>query len=340
MIGIAAVAAVCTLVAAWLLLVSTPAAVGEGSAFKTAARCASDHDPSGDCLRTVGARVDHTERVNGRKTASYRLYLVEADGTTGRTTLGGSPSEPPVASPGTKIEVTHWRGQIRYVDFDTGRKYTHADPRDDYKIVAAVGLALGLYGTGFLWGWLWLALHSRVTKRARPWQIGLPLMAGICLTPVGAVAPWATDDMGAALRLVGLATAAVAAACAVAAVFLWRRRRGDETIAVTPSVPTEEQHFAGQILGEVPYAERGTHLLAADGYLAATPGHPGTAFRRVVPRTLTPLRVRHPYWADPSPQAYEGRAWVLECEDDGVPVLIVTHRKHMPWVVGALTPRP
>ncbi|MBV1938975.1 hypothetical protein KUF83_20805 [Streptomyces sp. BV286] len=344
MIGAGAVAAVCALVAAWLLLITTPAAINEGTAFEAAVRCepvgeASD-EASGDCLRTVGARVDRTEQVEGRKTPSYRLYVDEPDGTTGRTTLGGSPAKSPAATPGARVEVTYWRGQIRYVDFEAGRKYTHADPRDDYKLFAAWGLAVGLYGTGFLWCWYWLTRRARLARRAQPWQLVLFFLAATCLAVVGGFAPWATDDMGAALLLVGQATAVTVAVCSVAAVFLWRRQGGDETIDVPPSVPAEEKHFAGQILGEVPYADRGTHLVAGAGYLASTPGHAGMAHRRSVPGSLTPIRVRHPYWTDPSSPAYEGRAWVLECEDDGVPVLIVTHRKHMPWVVGALAPRP
>ncbi|PSM45173.1 hypothetical protein C6Y14_03605 [Streptomyces dioscori] len=340
----------CALAAAWLLLISTPAAIAEGHAFRTASRCASndsasDDSASGgsasdDCLRTVGARIDRTEDVRGRKTPSYRLYVVEADGTEGRATLGGSPSERPAATSGADVQVTYWRGQIRYVDLAAGRKYSHADPRDDYKPVATAGLAIGLYGTGFLWCWLWMALHSRVAKRAHPWDIGLPFLAAVCLALVGAFAPWATDDMGAALLLVGEATAVAVAVCAVTAVLLRRRRRGDDSIDVPPVVPTEEQHFPGRIVGGVPYAEHGTHLLAAPGLLATTMGHPGVAHRRAVPRTLTPLRVRHPYWSDPSPTDLRGQAWVLECEDEGVPVLIVVHRQHMPWVLGALTPRP
>ncbi|MFD6286494.1 hypothetical protein [Streptomyces sp. NPDC060205] len=340
LIGAAAVAAVCALAAAWLLLISTPAAIGDGHAFRTASRCAPDDSASDDCLRTVGARIDHTEEVRGRRTSSYRLYVVEADGTEGRATLGGGPSVSPVASPGAAVRVTYWRGQIRYVDFAAGRRYTHADPRDDYKVVATAGLAIGLYGTGFLWCWFWMALHARVARRAQPWDIGLPFLAAVCLAVVGACAPWATDDMGAALLLVAEATAVAVAVCAVTAVLLRRRRRGDDTIDVPPTRPTEEQHFPGRIVGEVPYAEHGTHLLAAAGLLATTMGHPGVAHRRAVPRTLTPLRVRHPYWSDPSPPDLRGRAWVLECEDEGVPVLIVTQRQHMPWVLGALAPRP
>ncbi|MFD8590332.1 hypothetical protein ACFV1B_12430 [Streptomyces sp. NPDC059637] len=35
-----------------------------------------------------------------------------------------------------------------------------------------------------------------------------------------------------------------------------------------------------------------------------------------------------------------GRAPVLECEDNGVPVLVVTRREDMPLVLGALRPAP
>ncbi|MCX4238296.1 hypothetical protein [Streptomyces ortus] len=344
-IGAAAVGSVCALVAAWLLLVSTPAAISEGNAFRAAPRCASDGSgpgggASGDCLRTVSARIDRTEDVRGRKTPSYHLYVVAADGTKGRARLGGSPTERPVASPGADVEVTYWRGRIRYVDLAAGRKYSHADPRDDYKVVASPGLAVGLYGTGFLWCWFWTALHSRAARRAHPWDLGVAFLAAVCLAVVGGLAPWVTDDMGAALLLVGLAVAVAVAVCVAIAVVLRLRRRGDDTIDVPPSVPTGEQHFPGRILGEVPYAERGTHLLAAAGRLATTMGHPGAAHRRAVPRTLTPLRVRHPYWSDASPTGLRGEAQVLECEDGGVPVLVVTGREHMPWVLGALTPRP
>ncbi|NSL43718.1 hypothetical protein [Streptomyces sp. 8P21H-1] len=231
----------------------------------------------------------------------YRLYVVRADGDTGRATLGGSPPEPPLASSGADVHVTYWRGQIRYVDFGSGREYTRADPRDDYKLLAACGLAIGLYGTDFLWCGYWRTRHARTARRMRAWQIALPFVASGCLALLGGFAPWVTDDMGAALRLVGQGTAAVAAGCLPVALFLRRRPPGDDTVTVRPSVPVGERRFPGQILGEVPHAGQGTHLLAADGRLMTTPGHAGAAFRRAVPPTLTPLRVRHPYWTDPSP---------------------------------------
>ncbi|MBC9730621.1 hypothetical protein [Streptomyces sp. TRM68367] len=108
---------------------------------------------------------------------------------------------------------------------------------------------------------------------------------------------------------------------------------------MTPKVPGTERRFSGAIIGDKPYAGRGGLLLVGPGYLASTPDPTGVAFRREVPPTLTPLRVRPPYWTDPDERPdYTGRVQVLECEDNGVPVLIATHRKHMPWVLGALKP--
>ncbi|MEV0494151.1 hypothetical protein [Streptomyces atratus] len=342
--GAAMLGSVCVLVAAWLLLVTMRGALDEERAFRAAVSCASDGDVPGgrdnDCLRAVRAGIDRTERVEGR-TPSYWLYVTEADGTSSRTRLRGSPQEPPIARAGMRVEVTYWRGQIRYVDFESVRQYTNADPRGDYRLFCACGLALGFYGTGFLWGWYWLARHSRVSVRAYPRQVGLPFVGALCLTALGAAAPWLTDSVGAALQLIGLCSPVVLAACSVAALLLWRRPSGDDTVALRPSVPAAKQCFLGVILGKIPYAGSGGYLVADPVHLASTPDPTGAFFRREVPRSLTPVRVRPPYWTDPPDRPdYGGRALVLECEDNGVPVLIVTHRKNIPWVLGALQPTP
>lgn len=82
-------------------------AVDDERAFRAAVSC----DSGDDCLRTTGARIDRTERVEGKKTASYFLYVTEADGTTSSPRLWGSPSDPPAATKGTRVEVTYWRGK-------------------------------------------------------------------------------------------------------------------------------------------------------------------------------------------------------------------------------------
>ncbi|WP_033321434.1 hypothetical protein [Streptomyces yerevanensis] len=335
------------LVAAWLLLVSMNGALDDERAFRGAVGCASGSGEAdrrdGDCLWTVAARIERTEEETGRKTSSYWLYVTEADGTSSRTRITGSAQEHPIARAKARVEVTYWRGQIRYVDFDSGRRYTTADPRGDYKLFCAWGLAVGFHGLLYLWLWYWNARLSAGPPRTAGWQAGVPVTGGFCLTAVGAFAPWPTDSPAAAFRLVGVCALVVVAVCSAAALVLWWRRRGDDTVAVTPVVPAAEQVFPGRILGEMPYASgtsRKGYLVVGPARLAATPDRTGAADRRHVPPTLTPVRVRPPYWTDPARAGNALRSLVLECEDDGVRVLIVTRGKHMPWVLGALQPTP
>lgn len=334
----------CVLVATWLLLVPTRGALDEERDFRSAVGCASDGSVPGargdDCLRTVEARIDRAGRVErGRKTARFWLYVTEADGTSTRTRLAGSPDEHPVTRPGTRVDVTYWRDRIRYVDFESTRRYTNADPRGDYRLPCAFGLGLGLYGLLLTSGVYVAARRSRTSVRAFSWQVNLTVAGALCLTALAAAAPWLTDSAGSAFRLVGLSVPVVLAACWTTALLLRRRRSdGDDTIAVTPSAPTTEHCFPGTVLGDIPYAGAGGYLVAGPALLASTPDPTGTAFRREVPSTLTPVRVRPPYLTDPGRPDHH--CWVLECEDGGVPVLIITRKKTMPRVLGALRPTP
>lgn len=104
---------------------------------------------------------------------------------------------------------------------------------------------------------------------------------------------------------------------------------------MAPSVPTEERILTARIVGGVPYATQG-FLVAGPTSLWSTPDPTGKAFRRRIPTTLTPIRVRPQYWRDPDQPNYGAKAVVLECEDDGRPVLVVTDRKNMPWLLGTL----
>ncbi|MBC9730620.1 hypothetical protein [Streptomyces sp. TRM68367] len=154
----------CVLVAAWQLLVTMPVALDRENDFRSAPACTSDGaGRDADCLWTVSARIDRTERVKGKKTATYWAYVTEADGTSTRTRFQGSAQEAPAATPGRQVEVTYWRGQIRYADFDGVRRYTNADPRGDFRIPCAIGLGLGFYGAGLLWVWYW---YTRLSRRA------------------------------------------------------------------------------------------------------------------------------------------------------------------------------
>ncbi|MEU3133316.1 hypothetical protein AB0935_10400 [Streptomyces sp. NPDC007027] len=146
------------LVSAWLLLVATPAAHDEERAFAAAEACPASADATAvDCLRTVKAVIDRTEKETG-KTALYWLYLTESDGRSTRTGLNGTPQQSPVARPGASVEVTYWRGEIRSVDFGSARRPTNADPRGDYRAPSPRA-------------WVW-ASTARCSWRARPRRSG------------------------------------------------------------------------------------------------------------------------------------------------------------------------
>ncbi|MFH9264425.1 hypothetical protein ACH4KN_09205 [Streptomyces sp. NPDC017546] len=326
--------------AAWLLLLTTPQARDDERAFTAATACTAPGEGDSDCLRTVTAVIDRAEEETMRKTPSYWLYLNQADGTSTRTRIDGDLERLPATRPGATIEVTYWQDQIRYVDFGADRRYTNADPREAFRIPLAVGLLLGILGAMFLTAAAATAWSSRRSPRAFPWQVGLTVTGGTFLTLFGAMAAWNSDNIGDALELTGLAGAVVLGACVLAAVFLHRRHRGDDTIVLKSSVLTEETCFPGLIMGEVPYAGNAGYLVAGPGALVTTPDPTGAFHRKAAPRTLTPLRVRPPYLTDPAGRPdYDGRAVVVECEDNGVPVLVVTRKKDVPAVLGALEPR-
>ncbi|MFB7227518.1 hypothetical protein ACFCY9_07385 [Streptomyces fimicarius] len=330
-----------SLVAAWLLLLTAPGARDDERAFTTASECTTaDGSSASDCLRTVKAVIDRTEQETMRKTPSYWLYITEADGTSTRTRIEGNPDLTPATRPGAAVEVTYWQGQIRYADLGSDRHYTNADPRGAFRIPLVVGLVVGIFGALLLTSAVATAWIGRRSLKAFPWQVSLIFTGGMCLILFGALAPWLTDSIAEALQLTGLATVVVLALCALAVPFLRRRDRGgDDTITLEPSVLTEELCFPGLIMGEVPYANGAGYLIAGPGLLATTPDPTGVFHRRTAARTLTPLRLRPPYLTDPAGRPdYDGRAVVLECEDNGVPVLVVTRKKDAPAVLGALGP--
>lgn len=332
------------LVAAWMVLFPARAAYDEELAYRAAVDCASPasrHDD--DCLRTVKVRFDRTdgEQVMKNKT-TYWLYVTEADGTVARARLRGKPESLPFSGPGALLKATYWRGEIRYVDIGSVRKYAEADVRGDYKPLLALGLGVGFFGAGFLGlGVVSTTRLARTAARPSPWKGGLVVLFTLGLAVLGALAPWPTDGIGAAFGFVGLGVPVVLVACAIAAPVMRRRLSPDRTVAVATLVPTKERHFPGRVHGDVPYAGSGATLVVApDGSLASTPDPAGVAYRREVPSSLTPLRVRPATWTAPSGDFYGGPGLlILECEDDGVPVYVITRRAHMSLLLGVLQAR-
>ncbi|WP_327428939.1 hypothetical protein [Streptomyces sp. NBC_01236] len=336
----AALGGVLLLIAAWLLLVNVRGALAEEREFRAAVACPTRTVSTGgseDCLRTVTARIDRAERDTKHKGASYWLYVTEPGGKKDSAWIKGHTPGSPTAWSGAHVKVTLWRGEIRYVDFPAGRLSTHADPRGSYRPRLAASLGIGFFGLAPLWAGYWWARRSMASPLRAPWQLSLPMVGALTLAATSAVVALVTHGIWTALECVAVAAGVVLLGCTVAALALRRRQKDDDTIEVTPSVPTSEQCFAGSVLGEGRYsAGGGGYLVAAPGVLLTTPDPTGAFARRPVPSTLTFVRVRPPYWTDPHSGDYAAENVVIECHDGETPVVIVTKKENVAWVPGAL----
>ncbi|GAA4105997.1 hypothetical protein [Streptomyces hundungensis] len=173
------------------------------------------------------------------------------------------------------------------------------------------------------------------TPAARePWRITLPLASVLLISCFAFGTPWVTGGVPTAVLLTAIG--AVPVLGGVACVSHRRRRRTTDTIKVAPLPPSMEECFPGTIRGDVPYCqEEFGYLVAAPGLLASTPDPFGLLARCPVPRTLTVVRVRPPYWTDPGPRPAPG-SHVVECRDGTTPVYVVTEQQYSAWVLGAL----
>ncbi|MGP9019880.1 hypothetical protein ACT1U9_15970 [Streptomyces sp. BR1] len=330
------------LIAAWLLLVNMPRALESERDFRAAVDCPAQSQaqsrsapPSDeDCLRSVPAHVDHTRDAR-RKTPSYWMYVKLADGTTDRARLEGRAGS---VTPG-QVHVRYWRGQIRAVHFADGWQSAYAEPTGNWRAFAAWGLGLGVFSTGFLWSAYWWALRSGSSRKANPWQVALPTLTAFGAAGVAVGLALLADSVQDALLGTAGAVGVGLAGCLLTGFVLARRGTEDDTIEVEPVAPgTGEEIFPGAVLGEVPYSagNGGGYLVTGPGLFATTPDPTGAFARTTVPRTLVPQRVRRPYWTDPGGGDYPAETLVVECRDGETPVLVVTEKKNVGWVLGAL----
>ncbi|MFI6470388.1 hypothetical protein ACIBL5_09075 [Streptomyces sp. NPDC050516] len=367
----AVIGAVLVLVAGWLLLATVPRALDEDRAFASSADCPVA-EVSTECRYTVAATVtsaaaDHKHRstyywlglghvqdgpgaLPGRlksgplRGSSARSGSVRSGSVTGaaeaatrRVKMEGRTPVFAAVRPGAPLQLTYWHGEIRYVEFQGLRQYTAADPRGGYRLPLAAALVLLSVGGACLRSaYCWVRRADPAAHE--PWRLTVPLASVLLISCFAFGTPWVTGGVPTALLLTAVGAVPVLAG----AVWLARRhhRRTTDTIKVTPLVPLGEACFPGTILGEVPYSHEGFgHLVAAPGLLAATPDPAGRFARRPVPRTLTAVRVRPPYWTDPGPRPAPG-AQVVECRDGATPVYVVTEQRYTAWVLGALRRPP
>ncbi|MFJ8310062.1 MULTISPECIES: hypothetical protein [unclassified Streptomyces] len=325
--------------AGWLFLVTVPRALDDERAFTSAAGCPVAR-VSAECRHSVAATVtsvvaDHKHRStyywlgfdpvpNGPEAASPLRVKMD-----GRTPVFAA------VQPGAMAQLTYWQGEIRYVEYRDLRQYTSADPRGGYRLPFAAALVLLFVGGAALRGAHWWSRRATEPPAHEPWRLTVPLASALLLACCAFGTPWVAGGVPTALLL----TAAGAVPVLAGAAWLTRRhrRRTTDTIRVTPLLPGGRECFPGRVLGEVPYSHEGFgYLVAAPGLLASTPDPTGHLARHPVPRTLTPVRVRPPYWTDPGPRPAPG-SQVVECRDGSTPVYVVTEQRYTAWVLGALT---
>lgn len=329
-----------------LLLGLVPHLLAEQRDFEAATACpAGAASPSPDCERPVAAVVKKTWTEHENKKTKDWIRLTQSDDGSSHTIRmrGEEWEKRPVfraVKAGDQVTTWYWRGQVRFIEFKGVRQYTHEDPRGDYRLPGGIGMALAPFSLMLFWCAYWLGRRGAVSPLRSPWQITVPMVAGFWIMCVGGVSVAFSAGMADALWFTALGSVPGLLAAAVWATMKLRadRRRGTDTIEVTPRVPDREEHFPGFIIGDVPYSMAGfDHLVAGPGYLASTPDPTGRIARRTVPRTLVVERVRPPYRSDPGGD-HTG-CWIAECRDGETRVLIAVEDMNMPWILGALEPR-
>ncbi|MET9360093.1 hypothetical protein ABZX93_04175 [Streptomyces sp. NPDC006632] len=352
------------LAAGWLLLATVPGALDAERAFTAAADCPAVR-ASAECRHAVTAAVTSVAADHKHRSTDYWLGLGHArevpEALPGRLKTGplnpGRADRPGAAGravavpprlrmdgrvpvfaavrPGSVLHLTYWRGEIRYVDYQGLRQYTAADPRGGYRLPFAAALVLLSVGGACL-----RTAYGRARRRTaeppahEPLRLAVPLASVLLISCFAFTTPWVTGGVPTALLLMAAGAAPVLAGAA----WLTRRhrRRIPDTIRVAPLAPRADECFPGRVLGEVPYSHEGFgYLVAGPGLLAATPDPAGRIARRPVPRTLTAVRVRLPYWTDPGPRPAPG-SQVVECRDGATPVYVVTQPAYVSRVLGAL----
>ncbi|MFF3979162.1 hypothetical protein [Streptomyces sp. NPDC001828] len=368
----AAIGVALLLVAGWLLLVTVPHALDVERAFAAAGDCPVA-EVSTECRHTVEATVTSTAADHQHRSTYYWLglgHVQDGPGALPGRLKTSPPMHPPgravaapprrvkmdgrtpvfaVVRPGAALQLTYWRGEIRYVEFRGMRQYTTADPRGGYRLPLAAALfllsvggaclrsgycsarrATGSTGSADAVG----AAGSAGSVPQETWRIIVPLAAVLLIACFAFGTPWATGGVPTAVLLT--AVGAVPVLTGAAWVTHRRRHRTTDTIRVAPLSPSVEECFPGTIRGEVPYShEEFGYLVAAPGLLASTPDPFGRLARVPVPRSLTVVRVRPPYWTDPGPRPAPG-SQVVECRDGTTPVYVVTEHCYSAWVLGAL----
>ncbi|MFI5761846.1 hypothetical protein ACIA8F_12985 [Streptomyces sp. NPDC051563] len=338
--GVAAI-----LTGVWLLLVPVPQDRADARAYDAATSCVagSARERTGDCLSGVPAVL---EEIRSKGSRNRRVYLEvrREDGGRQEIRVPGSTSSS-FAPAGTALRLVSWRGEIRHVNYGTGKAartvFTEHDPRTAHRTPLGWALGLGPAGAALLWGGAWFTWFPSRSWRTTPWQFNVPVLGLLLLAVILGTSPIMYDSVRETLRWSGFVLAGGVAAMAAGCLYLMRTNT--DTIRVRPRTRKRDRTFPALLFGDTSGpggTPRHTHIVVGPGVLAWTNDPSGRSGRTPLPPGLVLERVRHPYATDPGP-ALRGNQWqffrIAQCRDGDTEVLIAVERRAMPWLVGALT---
>ncbi|MFI5866391.1 hypothetical protein [Streptomyces sp. NPDC051546] len=165
--GVAAI-----LTGVWLLLVPVPQDRADARAYDAATSCVagSARERAGDCLSAVPAVLDKV-RSEGRRNRRVYLEVRREDGGPQEIRVPGSTSAT-FAPAGTALQLVSWRGEIRHVNYGTGKAartvFTEHNPRTAHRTPLGWALGLGPAGAALLWGGAWFAWFPSRSWRTTP----------------------------------------------------------------------------------------------------------------------------------------------------------------------------
>lgn len=329
-----------------LVLVPVREDRAEARAYDAATTCVpgTGQERAGDCLSGVPAVLERV-RTQGRNPTRVYIQVTGEDGTRREIRLGDH-TDPAFAAPGTALRLVSWRGEVRHVNHGTGEAartvLTGLNPRTAHETPLSWALGLIPGGAALAWGGIWFAWLSSYSGRRSPWQLWMPVGGLIVLASVMAGFAPMFGSVREALRWTGIATAVTVAVTAVAC--LRAVRAATDTVRVRPRRTDEERTFPAVLLGDTSGpagTPRHTHIVAGPGVLAFTNDPSGGLRGTPLPPGLVLERVRHQYATDPGREVRGSKYelyHVAQCRDGDEEVLIAVERRHMPWLVGALTP--
>ncbi len=334
------IALVTILTGAGLLLGPVANAVNAARAYDAATPCGQRQ--TRDCLTVAPATVvgPWTEETHLRHAD---IIFATADGSRQVLALDRK-YEGDLFPAGARVRLISWHGEVRDVEYGSGRSAGTSPTTDNPHLAHQVPLAWAMgmipFGLGLLWLVVWSAFFSAHSRRSTPWQVMVPLLGTTAIALAGSTTAVLADEVAVTLRWTAIAAAMTVPV--TVAFHLWAVARGD-TVAVEPRRDGREHVFQAWLLGDRSGPDgmpAHSHLVVGPGVLAFT-NEPTGAFRRApLPAGLVLERVRRLLTSNPDAMALHGDAGrgclVAQCRDGEREVLIAVHRRNMPWLVGAL----